>query len=149
MGGGEYSPIRAKRDLIDTALGAGGVALSSLNTMDLEVLRNKLGGLAQHVGEGVEVQLDVNHILENLQHAHIDATASLSEIMKQKFTGLIAGLSKVQEDIQLALSCTQVQLELSQDLRVIIASFSAGQFPLNLRKQAGRVVSKFAMSHMD
>ncbi|XP_077314547.1 uncharacterized protein LOC143934794 [Lithobates pipiens] len=145
----EYSHTRVKRDLLETALGAGGVALGSLNTMDLEVLRNKLGGLAQHVGEGVKVQLDVNHILENLQHAHIDATASLSEVMKQKFTGLIAGLSKVQESIQLALSCIQVQSELSQDLRVMIASFSAGQFPLNLRKQAGRVVSQFAMSHMD
>ena len=90
-GGGEYSPIRAKRDLIDTALGTGGVVLSSLNTRDLEVLINKLGRLAQQVGQGVEGQLDVNHILENLQHAHIDAIASLSEIMKQKFTGQRAG----------------------------------------------------------
>ncbi|XP_068129074.1 uncharacterized protein [Hyperolius riggenbachi] len=142
-----YSHHKSKRDLMDKALGAGGLGLGALNTMDLEVLRNKLGGLAQHVGEGVKTQLDINHVLENLQHDHIDATASLSEVMKQKFKGLVAGLVKQQEEVQLALSCTQVQSELSQDLKLMITSLHAGHFPINLRRQAERSVPKFAMTH--
>lgn len=53
------------------------MGVGTLNTMDLEVLRSRLENLAQHIGDGVRTQLDVNLILENLQPAHIDDTTSI------------------------------------------------------------------------
>ncbi|XP_075070452.1 uncharacterized protein LOC142159449 [Mixophyes fleayi] len=138
---------RGKRDAIATALGGGAMGIGTLNTMDLEVLRNKLGSLAQHTGDGIRTQLDVNHILENLQHAHIDATTSLSVALREKFRGLVLGLIGEQDRAQLALACTQVQSELSENLKHIVSSLHNGHYPFNLRQRIKQFVPDFALNH--
>ncbi|XP_041446061.1 uncharacterized protein LOC121403001 [Xenopus laevis] len=53
--------FRRKRDLVSMGLGGGALGVGVLNTMDMEVLRSKLGNVARHAGEGFNTQLDVNH----------------------------------------------------------------------------------------
>ncbi|OCT56241.1 hypothetical protein XELAEV_18000430mg [Xenopus laevis] len=109
--------FRRKRDLISMGLDGGALGVGVLNTMDMEVLRSKLGNVARHAGEGFNTQLDVNQVLEGLQHSHIDATTSLSSALREKFRRLVMGLLEVQDRVQLALACTQVQGELSDNLK--------------------------------
>ncbi|XP_072010694.1 uncharacterized protein [Engystomops pustulosus] len=138
---------RGKRDLIAMGLGGGAMGIGALNTMDLEVLRNKLGDLAQHAGEGLRTQLDVNQVLEGLQHSHIDATTSLSSALREKFRQLVVGLLEEQDRTQLALTCTQVQSELSDNLKHIISSLHSSHYPFNLWQRMSSYISPFAVNH--
>ncbi|XP_041418684.1 uncharacterized protein LOC121393665 [Xenopus laevis] len=139
--------FRRKRDLVSMGLGGGALGVGVLNTMDMEVLRSKLGNVARHAGEGFNTQLDVNQVLEGLQHSHIDATTSLSSALREKFRRLVMGLLEVQDRVQLALACTQVQGELSDNLKHIVSSLHGGHFPFNLRQRVSPFISQFALNH--
>ncbi|KAM9320086.1 LOW QUALITY PROTEIN: uncharacterized protein PAF06_004551 [Gastrophryne carolinensis] len=142
-----HGKFRGTRDLIAKALGGGAMGIGAMNTMDLEVLRSKLGNLAQHASDGFKTQIDVNHILEGLQHSHIDATTSLSSALRERFRRLVVGLLEQQDRTQLALACTQVQGELSDNLKHIVSSLYNGHYPFNLRQRVSPFVSSFAANH--
>ncbi|KAM9308258.1 LOW QUALITY PROTEIN: uncharacterized protein PAF06_012437 [Gastrophryne carolinensis] len=120
------------------------MGIGAINTMDLEVLMSKLVNLAQHASDGFKTQ---NHILEGLQHSHIDATTSLSSTLREKFRRLVVGLLEQQDRTQLALACTQVQGELSDNLKHIVSSLYNGHYPFNLRQRVSPFVSSFAANH--
>ncbi|XP_044134725.1 uncharacterized protein LOC122927180 [Bufo gargarizans] len=138
---------RGRRDLVAIGLGGGALGVGALNTMDMKVLRSKLREVARHAGEGFKTQLDVNHILEGLQHSHIDATTSLSSAIREKFRRLVVGLLEEQDRAQLALACTQVQSELSDNLKHIVSALHNGHFPFNLRQRISPLISLFAINH--
>ncbi|XP_073519257.1 uncharacterized protein [Phyllobates terribilis] len=142
-----HRKYRGRRDLIAMGLGGGALGMGALNTMDMEVLRSKLGDIARHAGEGFRTQLDVNHVLEGLQHSHIDATTSLSSALREKFRRLVTGLVEVQDRVQFALACTQVQSELSDNLKHIVSSLFRGHYPFNLRQRVSSLISPFAANH--
>ncbi|XP_044140005.1 uncharacterized protein LOC122930579 [Bufo gargarizans] len=138
---------RGRRDLVAMGLGGGALGVGALNTMDMEVLRSKLGEVARHAGEGFKTQIDVDHVLEGLQHSHIDATTSLSSAIREKFRRLVVGLLEEQDRAQLALACTQVQSELSDNLKHIVTALHNGHFPFNLRQRISPLISPFAINH--
>ncbi|KAE8580793.1 hypothetical protein XENTR_v10024544 [Xenopus tropicalis] len=117
-----------------------------VNTIDLEVFRNKLSQIAGHSQEGFSVQEDIDRWMNWLQQSQVQTSINLQSIMREKFISLVDANFKLGQDISWALSCVQMQTE--SLLKEIMLSLSFKIWPKVLMVEAGSRVTSFAMSHI-
>ncbi|XP_071413119.1 uncharacterized protein [Pithys albifrons albifrons] len=125
---------RARRDLLATALGGGGAGLGVLNSMNAEVLANKL----EVVTSGVQSLLKpLNSSLTNLgmgQWLVSEVLPTWEQINERDHQLLLRALDTEQNNVSLALSCIQAQMWVQSVVAGILRDGDNGVLPTEIRK---------------
>ncbi|XP_059701393.1 uncharacterized protein LOC132326766 [Haemorhous mexicanus] len=125
---------RARRDLLATALGGGAAGLGVLNSMDAEVLANKL----ETVTSGVQGLLKpLNSSLSSLgmgQWLVSEVLPTWEQISEKDHQVLLQALGVEQSNISLALSCIQAQMWVQSVVAGILREGDNGVLPTEIRK---------------
>ncbi|KAK4818000.1 hypothetical protein QYF61_004113 [Mycteria americana] len=125
---------RARRDLLATALGGGGTGLGVLNSMNMEVLANKL----EAVTSGVQGVLNpLNSSLASLgmgQWLVSEVLPTWEQISEKDHQVLLQALGIEQNNISLALSCIQAQMWVQSVVAGILRDGDNGVLPTEIRK---------------
>ncbi|RMC09769.1 hypothetical protein DUI87_13556 [Hirundo rustica rustica] len=122
--------FRNKRDLT----GLLGTGLGVLNTIDSEVLLNKLTTIGSDL---VKLQQPLQSSLLALGNNHWKLTKILPEwedTEERDHEAIINALGTASENISLALGCTQAQLCMQSVAAAVIREGGAGIFPAEIRK---------------
>lgn len=123
---------RARRDLLATALGGGGAGLGVLNSMNVEVLANKL----EAVTSGVQGILSpLNSSLASLgmgQWLVSEVLPTWEKISEKDHQVLLQALGIEQNNVSLALSCIQAQMWVQSVVAGILRDGDNGVLPLSL-----------------
>lgn len=125
---------RARRDLLATALGGGGAGLGVLNSMNVEVLANKL----EAVTSGVQGILSpLNSSLASLgmgQWLVSEVLPTWEKISEKDHQVLLQALGIEQNNVSLALSCIQAQMWVQSVVAGILRDGDNGVLPTEIRK---------------
>ncbi|XP_066405256.1 uncharacterized protein [Molothrus aeneus] len=125
---------RARRDLLATALGGGAAGLGVLNSMDAEVLANKL----ETVTLGVQGLLKpLNSSLSSLgmgQWLVSEVLPTWEQISEKDHQVLLRALGMEQSNVSLALSCIQAQMWVQSVVAGILRDGDNGVLPTEIRK---------------
>lgn len=125
---------RARRDLLATALGGGGAGLGVLNSMNVEVLANKL----EAVTSGVQGILSpLNSSLASLgmgQWLVSEVLPTWKKISEKDHQVLLQALGIEQNNVSLALSCIQAQMWVQSVVAGILRDGDNGVLPTEIRK---------------
>lgn len=125
---------RARRDLLATALGGGGAGLGVLNSMNVEVLANKL----EAVTSGVQGLLSpLNSSLASLgmgQWLVSEVLPTWEKISEKDHQVLLQALGIEQNNVSLALSCIQAQMWVQSVVAGILRDGDNGVLPTEIRK---------------
>uniref|UniRef100_A0A8C3RGZ0 Uncharacterized protein n=1 Tax=Cyanoderma ruficeps TaxID=181631 RepID=A0A8C3RGZ0_9PASS len=125
---------RARRDLLATALGGGGAGLGVLNSMNAEVLANKL----ETVTSGVQGLLKpLNSSLSSLgmgQWLVSEVLPTWEQISEKDHQVLLQALGIEQSNVSLALSCIQAQMWVQSVVAGILRDGDNGVLPTEIRK---------------
>nr|XP_010297308.1 PREDICTED: uncharacterized protein LOC104632952 [Balearica regulorum gibbericeps] len=125
---------RARRDLLATALGGGGAGLGVLNSMNAEVLANKL----EAVTSGVQGLLSpLNSSLASLgmgQWLVSEVLPTWEQISEKDHQVLLQVLGIEQNNVSLALSCIQAQMWVQSVIAGILRDGDNGVLPTEIRK---------------
>ncbi|XP_027758309.1 uncharacterized protein LOC114067216 [Empidonax traillii] len=125
---------RARRDLLATALGGGGAGLGILNSMNAEVLANKL----EAVTSGVQSLFKpLNSSLTSLgmgQWLVSEVLPTWEQIDEKDHQVLLRALGIEQSNVSLALSCIQAQMWVQSVVAGILRDGDNGVLPTEIRK---------------
>ncbi|NP_001159385.1 uncharacterized protein LOC422926 [Gallus gallus] len=125
---------RTRRDLLATALGGGGAGLGVLNSMNAEVLANKL----EAVTSGVQGLLNpLNSSLTSLgmgQWLVSEVLPTWEHISEKDHQVLLQALGIEQNNVSLALSCIQAQMWVQSVIAGILRDGDNGILPTEIRK---------------
>ncbi|XP_067153359.1 uncharacterized protein [Apteryx mantelli] len=126
--------VRTKRDLLSMALGGGGTGLGVLNSMNVEVLANKL----EAVTSGMQGLINpINSSLANLgmgQWLVSDVLPAWEQISEKDHQVLLQALGIEQNNVSLALSCIQAQTWVQSVVAGILRDGDNGVLPTEIRK---------------
>ncbi|XP_068023774.1 uncharacterized protein [Melanerpes formicivorus] len=125
---------RARRDLLASALAGGGAGLGVLNSMNAEVLANKLEAVTSAV-QGLFNPL--NSSLANLgmgQWLVSEVLPTWEQINEKDHQLLLRALGTEQNNVSLALSCIQAQMWVQSVVAGILRDGESGVLPTEIRK---------------
>ncbi|XP_053552730.1 uncharacterized protein LOC128643987 [Bombina bombina] len=122
--------------------------IGSTAQINSEILRYKLANLASHAATGLDTQYGINNNIANLQQHQTYVMVDITNIIKNKFNVLVNELYNFTHETAWAMLCSQVQSDLSTDLKIQLQSLWSGKWPASLSLAASKSVTNFAMTHL-
>uniref|UniRef100_A0A674J513 Uncharacterized protein n=1 Tax=Terrapene triunguis TaxID=2587831 RepID=A0A674J513_9SAUR len=128
------SSTRQKRDLVAKVLGGVGAGLSVLNTVDQQILANRIGQVGHDAASLAEPLTSAFHALGTTTFDITKILPYWLKIQEQDHLRILGALDILQSNISEALACVEAQQWLITVAKAIIRDGFNQQLPLELKK---------------
>uniref|UniRef100_A0A8C8R7M0 Uncharacterized protein n=1 Tax=Pelusios castaneus TaxID=367368 RepID=A0A8C8R7M0_9SAUR len=134
---------RKKRGIIDTALGGAGTGLGILNSIDVEILANKLSMLGQRLGDLAKPLKNSLTEMSTSQHLVANILPDWESSQRADHLKILDTVEVLQSNLSLALACMQAQAWTNDVIKDVVRDGMSGILPLEVKCAMWKHLSDF------